>query len=82
MPVTGAWTNWTEVNVGINRNELSKLNLDANGCGTIYVQTNTSNLDFMKLNHINANIDIVDQPGGKTKVSVPYESGVFGSRFI
>lgn len=76
VPVTGAWTNWTEVNVGINRNELSKLNLDANGCGTIYVQTNTSNLDFMKLNHINANIDIVDQPGGKTKVSVPYESGV------
>lgn len=76
VPVTGAWTNWTEVNVGINRNELSKLNLDANGCGTIYVQTNTSNLDFMKLNHINADIDVVDQPGGKTKVSVPYESGV------
>lgn len=76
VPVTGAWTNWTEVNVGINRNELSKLNLDANGCGTIYVQTNTSNLDFMKLNHINADIDVVDQPGGKTKVSFPYESGV------
>lgn len=63
-PVTGSWTNWTEVTANVNRRELSKITLDANGCGTVYVQTNKTNLDYMKFND------------NKYRVTMPYEGGV------
>ncbi len=63
-PVTGSWTNWTEVTANVNRRDLSRMTLDENGCGTIYVQTNKANLDYMKFND------------NKYKVSIPYDNGV------
>ena len=73
---TGSWTNWTEVTAGIDRNELSKLTLDENGCGTIFVQTNAANLDYMKLTYNTSDVDVMCRANGSINVSVPYESGV------
>ncbi len=74
-PVTGAWDKWTEVPAEVNRNELSRAKLDENGCGTIYVQTNGANLDYMMLEYINSDMDIFNQAGGRISVTVPYNNG-------
>lgn len=63
-PKTGAWTTWAEVTAEVNRRDLSRKTLDENGCGTIYIQTNKANLDYIKFND------------NKYKVNIPYESGV------
>lgn len=73
---TGAWTSWTTVNARVNRNEIAKLNLDENGCGTIYVQTNGANVDFIELGYIDSDMDAINNADGKVTVSVPFESGV------
>lgn len=76
VPMTGAWTNWTTVNAVINRLVTEKLNLDENGCGTIYVQTNKSNLDFLQCKYIDSNMDAVCKPNGKIDVNWPFDNGV------
>ena len=78
-PATGSWSNWTEVKTDVNRNELDKLTLDENGCGTIYVQTNAANLDFMKLNYNTSDLDAVCLEDGEIKVTSPYDSGILAS---
>ncbi len=78
-PATGSWSNWTEVKADVNRNELDKLTLDENGCGTIYVQTNAANLDFMKLNYNTSDLDVVCLEDGEIEVTSPYDSGVLTS---
>ena len=78
-PKTGAWTNWAEVKADINRNELSKMTLDENGCGTIYVQTNKANLDFMKLDYIDSNTDVQCLSGGKVKITTQQGSGILAA---
>lgn len=75
-PKTGSWTNWAEVTAVVDRNQLSKLTLDENGCGTIYVQTNKANLDYMKLNYITGSTDVQSLSGGKIKITTPQTSGV------
>ncbi len=75
-PVTGAWNRWTEVKASVNRNELSKLELDENGCGSVYIQTNKANLDYIKLNYSTLSIEAVNQANGVIKVTQPFNSGV------
>ena len=72
-PITGAWTNWAEVTAQVNEQELARLSLDENGCGTIFVQTNKSNLDYMKLKYNTDDVYTVVAPGGKVGVSVAYD---------
>ncbi len=60
----------------VNRKELEKLNLDENGCGTIYVKTNTACLDFIELEYLMSDFEISSEKGGKIKLTIPYESGV------
>lgn len=76
LSATGDWNNWAEVTAEIDKNELAKVITDENGCASIYVQVNGANLDFIRLNYIDSEIDIVSLAGGKVRVSVPYESGV------
>ncbi len=73
---TGAWTNWAEVTAEINRYELSKMSLDENGCGTIYVQTNSANLDYISLEYNYEDIDPVSIGNGTIAVNTNLESGI------
>ena len=75
VSATGAWTNWTEAKATINRNELGRLTLDENGCGTIYVQTNSANLDYMTLNYNYNVIDAYNRANGKITANVNMNSG-------
>ncbi|MCH5213002.1 MAG: carbohydrate-binding protein, partial [Oscillospiraceae bacterium] len=75
LPATGSWSNWTEVTTEINRNELGRMKLDENGCGTIYVQTNSANLDYITLNYNYDTVDAYNRADGKITTNVSLESG-------
>ena len=75
VPKTGAWTNWAQTTAGVNRYELDKLTLDENGCGTIYIQTNESNLDYIQLIYDNSDIDAYCLANGSIGVNVSAQSG-------
>lgn len=56
---TGGWNNWADTEtLAINQNVLKNAVVDEYGCGTIYIQTNTANLDYFKLNYIEVNDDL------------------------
>ena len=74
-PKTNAWTNWAETRANVNRYELDKLTLDENGCGTIYVQTNKANLDYIQLIYDNSDIDAYCLANGAIGVNVSANSG-------
>ncbi len=74
-PVTGDWTKWREVKADINRYELNRQALDENGCGTIYVQTNGANLDYMKFEYNKDTIDPVCIGNGAIAVNTSLSSG-------
>ena len=76
MQATGSWSSWEDVTLKLDRNEISKLNLDKNGCGTLYIRTNGANLDKISLSYIESDMDVVNTAGGKVKVTVPFASGV------
>ncbi|MGN0163315.1 MAG: fibronectin type III-like domain-contianing protein, partial [Candidatus Ornithomonoglobus sp.] len=75
VPQTGAWSNWAETAAEVNRYELSKLTLDENGCGTIYIQTNKANLDYIRLVYDNSDIDAFCLANGSIGVNVSADSG-------
>lgn len=75
VPKTNAWTNWAETTAEVNRYELDKLTLDENGCGTIYIQTNKANLDYIQLIYDNSDIDAYCLANGSIGVNVSADSG-------
>lgn len=75
-PATGAWTNWKEVTIPVDQDTVRNLaSLDEYGCTSIYVQTNSANLDFMKFIYQNTSLGISNKTGGNIHVNVPFESG-------
>ncbi|MDO5397090.1 MAG: glycoside hydrolase family 3 C-terminal domain-containing protein [bacterium] len=58
----------------VNRNEISKLNKDAYGCGTVYVKA--SGAAEISFEYIESDMDVMSMANGVINVSVPYESGV------
>lgn len=74
-PATGDWNKWAEVSANIDRSDLNWLTFDENGCGTIYVQTNKANLDYMKLGYDNSAIDAYCLSNGKIGVNVSADEG-------
>lgn len=58
----------------VDRNEISKLNQDAYGCGTVYVKAGSeSDISF---GYIASDMDVMSAANGIIKVTVPYEKGV------
>ncbi len=74
-PVTGDWTKWQEVKADVNRYELNRQTLDENGCGSIYVQTNGANLDYMSFEYNKDTIDPVCIGNGEIAVNTSLSSG-------
>ncbi len=62
--------------IKVNRNEIAKLNLDENGCGTIYINAGGAKLDNVSFKYIQSDIDVLNEAGGNVRVNVPYENGV------
>lgn len=62
--------------VKVNRNEIAKLNLDENGCGAVYVYSEGTALKSVSFKYIESDTDVLNQPGGRIKVSVPFDKGV------
>ena len=48
---TGAWNKWAETELKLNKDVLSSAQKDEFGLTTIYVQTNTANFDFIRLEY-------------------------------
>ncbi len=73
---TGDWEKWTAASAVVNRDEIAKLNLDENGCGTIYVKTNTACLDYLQLDYLAGDFEVANEKDGKIKLTIPYKNGV------
>ena len=87
---TGTWDTWADTQFTINEDVVynAQLNglLDENGCTTVYVQTNGSNLDYFRLNYIENNDDlpyiiskVTNRTNGRAKVTIKYRGSVKSS---
>jgi beta-glucosidase-like glycosyl hydrolase len=77
VPVTGSLSSWKETTFTVDNAILANAVKDKNGLGTIYVQTNDANLDFVKLKYASSQPYVIDKiddaDNGKINVSISSE---------
>ena len=54
---TGSWSGWNEVSFDANSAVLDDASVDDYGFGTIYVQTNTANIDYIRFEYDNSAVE-------------------------
>lgn len=87
---TGAWNTWADAKFTINEETLynAQINglLDEYGCATVYVQTNGTNLDYLRLNYIENNDEVpyivqkaLNKTNGNMKVTLKYRGSTLAT---
>ncbi len=87
---TGGWSTWAEAELNLDSEAIYNAQkdgkLDKYGCATIYIQTNSINLDYFRLEYIKNNDDepyvfekVMNKANGKVKADLKYRGSTLAT---